>query len=404
MKNIIKVSTFVAIAALLSLKSAAQTISPIKDATGKYGFTIANVYFEVNPALGGRITSLKIDTTQILYLATLNQPNGSDNAGSTFWPSPQSVWNWPPPLALNYSAYKVLSSEGKLAIQSSIDATTKLYFGKIFTANTADTSITIQYIIKNTNTTAKTWAPWEITRVNNSGLSFFGIGSGSIYGNPSDDMSKRAKVINKVGWYVQDSTKTISGSKFFCDGAGWFAHKTNSGYLFIKKFADITKASAAPGEAEVECYTATGSYTELEDQGAYVSIAAGDSVIWQVKWFVRKLPANIKGYSGDKNLLNFVYKTMNPDTSFSIIKIAQDSPFEVFPNPVLDKLMITNQSGFIKNTVAEIYDLQGQLLLRENLANNQSNLDFTSFTSGAYLLQISGKDNQRLFTKMIVKK
>jgi hypothetical protein len=341
-----------------------------------------------------------MDAEQLLFLDNLGQANGNDNAGSTFWQSPQSVWNWPPSLALNYNAYKVLATDGKLMIQSDVDPTYKLYFVKIFTVNSTDTSISIQYVIKNTNATAKTWAPWEITRVKNSGLSFFAIGSGSITG----DMAKRAKVINKVGWYAQDSTKTISGSKFFCDGAGWFAHKTSSNYLLIKKFTDIASTKAAPGEAEVECYTSTGSYTELEDQGAYASIAAGDSVTWQVKWFVRKLPTYIKGYSGEQNLLNFVYKTMNPDTSFSVIKNAQDNPFEVFPNPATEKLTVINHGVSINNAFASIYDLQGQLLLKTNLINNQSGLDLTSLSSGSYLLQISGKDSQSLFSKLIVKK
>ncbi len=308
----------------------------------------------------------------------------------------------PPLLALNFNAYQVLSSDSNLSIRSSTDATTNLYFEKIFTVNSADTSISINYIMKNTNKLAESWAPWEITRVKASGLTFFAIGSGSVTGN----MASNTKVLNNSGWYNQDSTTVPTNGtyKFFCDGKGWIAHKTDSRYLFIKKFPDISKTSPAPGEAEVECYTASDNYyTEIENQGAYTSIPGGDSISWQVKWYIRKLPEDIIGVSGEQKLLDFVNKTINPNTTSIVKEQVIGDLFEVYPNPAIQKLTIINNVEPFKNAVVSIYDLQGQLIFKVNLMKSQSDIDLSKLNNGPYLLEISGDNNQKLFSRIIVK-
>ena len=63
--------------------------------------------------------------------------------------------------------------------------------------------------------------------------------------------------------------------KLFTDARGWLAH-AHSSTLFLRKFPDLTLDQAAPRQAEVEMYfDADRDYIELENQGAYVTLAAG---------------------------------------------------------------------------------------------------------------------------------
>ena len=74
-------------AAAISLN--AQDVVPTNDGD-KYSLTSGDLFFEVDAGFGGQVSSFKIGESEILYYG------GGDNQGSTFWTSPQSVWNWPP--------------------------------------------------------------------------------------------------------------------------------------------------------------------------------------------------------------------------------------------------------------------------------------------------------------------
>ncbi len=403
MKNF-KKYLLIALLAGISIINEAQTVKPVKNSNGSYGFTFANVYFEVSPKLGGRVSSLKVDTTQILYLATINDANGSDGAGSVFWPSPQSIWNWPPPVELNYNAFTAYPTDSNIMVSSSKNSTLSLSETKVYAVNTADTSIIITYYLRNWKSTAQQWAPWEVTRVNADGLTFFAVGSGNITGT----LASNAKIIGNYAWYCEDST-TVSASgvsKFNCDGKGWLAHITKSRYILIKKFPDIKPSQSPTGEAEVECYTSPGPVsiaTELEDQGAYTSIANGDSLKWQVKWYVRKLPDVIKGVSGEVKLLNYVYSIMTTDTTSTLVKSNDIVSFNMYPNPVFDKLTIKGQVSYINNATALLYNLQGELILKQSLAISPI-IDMKNISTGAYIIQIIDNKNERLLSNIIIKK
>ena len=88
------------------------------------------------------------------------------------------------------------------------------------------------------------------------------------------------------------------------------ARVDKSRVLFIKKFPDTPPAKKAPGtENECEIYI-TRALLEMEMQGAYDPIPANDSVAWEVKWFVRKLPDAI-AVSRNKALADFVAQVIS---------------------------------------------------------------------------------------------
>jgi len=96
--------------------------------------------------------------------------------------------------------------------------------------------------------------------------------------------------VDGVAWFAYDAAAITADQKLFADGReGWIAH-VDGDLLLVKSFADTLPAQAAPGEAEIEIYANAGhTYVEVENQGAYVSLAPGAATTWTVRWILRKL-------------------------------------------------------------------------------------------------------------------
>jgi len=364
-----------------------QPVIPQKGDGSKFFLDCANLYFEVDSAKGARITSFKLDDNEIMYVDFVNS---GDMAGSTFWPSPQSVWNWPPPVNLDNKPFSTAIKDNKIVFRGNTDTKTMLRFYKTTAANVSDTSIIIDYCIKNEKTTAQKWAPWEITRVINSGLTVFPKSTGSVTG----DMAGRTQTISGYVWYDQDATAGGAGSKFFCDGKGWLAHIIDGNMLFIKKFDDVSTGKAAPGEAEVEVYT-SGSlpYTELEDQGTYTTIASKDSITWRVKWFARVLPTSINVNVGSTSLTTYIEDVLKREAALTKVELTENFTVRIYPNPASGFLTVETGSTSGKKTILQIFDLQGKLVLAHSISQSGERINIENLPQGIYIYDLrTGKD------------
>ena len=367
----------------LSFAAKSQSIVPEKGSGSKFYFNCANMYFEVDSARGARITSFKLDDNELMYV-NFNNPNAKDMAGSTFWQSPQT-WPWPPAVNLDSKPYRTAIRDNKIVFIGNTDTKSMLRFYKTISANVIDTSIIIDYCIKNEETTAQKWAPWEITRVLNNGLTVFPKGSGNVTGN----MVGRTDDISGYVWYDQDYTKGEAGDKFFCDGKGWLAHVIDGDKLFIKKFEDVATGKAAPNEAEVEVYTAGDqSYTELENQGIYANIASKDSVIWRVKWFARQLPVSVDATVGSKSLINYIEAVLKREAPLTGISVANKVNARIYPNPAEKVLTIETGLAVGKNATINICDLQGRILFTRILTQSKTQISIEHLQQGFYIYDV----------------
>ena len=66
-----------------------------------------------------------------------------------------------------------------------------------------------------------------------------------------------------------------------------------------------------------------------------------------------------------------------------------DPAIKIYPDPTTDFLII-EQAGFKEETSIFIYNLQGQLLLRQAIHQPKAKIDVSSFTSGVYILKFKG--------------
>lgn len=373
--------------------SSGQTVTP-QEKDGKYDFRFANIYFEVDPSFGARISSFKIDSEEILFQST---SAGDYLWGSTLWQSPQSEWNWPPSVALDQSPYSGGITGNQIILRSSVDETySHLVFKKTFSADLSDTSITMVYTMINKGTTAHSYAAWEVSRVPAGGISFFPKGEGNIEGN----LAGQTELINNVVWYEQNNSDP-AGQKFMCDGAeGWSAHVNSDAKLFVKKFDDAPATSNAPGEKEIELYySGPTGYIELENQSAYTNIPVGDSVSWTMKWYLRDLPSGIQAQAGSSNLVSYVRSIVKNSTSSVIDNVLTDE-INLYPNPANDYVMIKNLPAGTANFM--ISDICGRIFRKIEVENNEQ-VPLTGLKTGLYFYRIEGS-NIRKSGKLVIRK
>ncbi|HET9953967.1 MAG TPA: hypothetical protein VFQ61_05670 [Polyangiaceae bacterium] len=271
--------------------------------SGKYVLEFGDVTFSVDPMIGARIASFALGGKSTIT-GQDTDTKGEGNWGSTYWPSPQSTWGWPPIPELDKNPYTPSVTGNTVTMVSAVAAgTNKLSLTKKFTPVLDAQAVDVEYVLKNEASQAVSWAPWEISRVPSGGLAFFPTGT-KVVPVTSTDPLPTAKIVNQAGvsWY---QSSAADKGKYNADGAeGWLAYASGD-LLYIKRFEDIPADKAAPGEADVEIY-AGGAYVELEPQGAYQSMPAQGTLSWKVRWYVRKLSDTSIVKLGNADLLALV--------------------------------------------------------------------------------------------------
>jgi hypothetical protein len=249
---------------------------------GRYTLAQGELRFEVDPRLGGRITSFRLGALDVLAGPDVS-PN---NWGSTFWTSPQSDWGWPPPAEFDEIDYVASVAEEVLVLEGPKNPALGLALSKRFSPHGNGKAIVIEYRIHNRSDVSRTVAPWEISRVREKGLTFFPMGASS-----SGTLAVEAQ--DGVIWYLHDpSVLGDPGKKHFADGTGGYIAHVAGELLFVKSFKDVGPDAQAPGEGEIEIY-ANDRYVEVEVQGPYTRIEPGSALSWTVIWQLCRLPASL---------------------------------------------------------------------------------------------------------------
>ena len=268
---------FVTLLAAMAMMVTATAANPVIRDLGENKFIIetGDLSMVVNGAGGGKILSFQYQGQEVLSQSTF-----PESFGSTFWTSPQKEWNWPPVPEFDKQPYTVEVKETSLVMTSNVSARLNYRIRKEFRADTESNSIDVTYTIINESGETRKVAPWEITRVPNDGIVFFDAPTNQI--TPSDLMPFQSAY--GISWYQIDVAN--QNRKVNADGKGWLAYLNNN-LLMVKKFQDLSPSQPAPEEAEIQVYVNRGkTYVELESQGAYTELKAGESLSWTVKWYL----------------------------------------------------------------------------------------------------------------------
>jgi hypothetical protein len=240
----------------------------------------------VDANMGGHIVEYNLQGQNCMI-------SGRPEVGSTFWPSPQSAWGWPPPRALDKDPYEIKDMAERIWIKSAVCQQTHLCVEKEFHLH--KDHLAVAYTLHNCGDKPVQYAPWEITRIG-GGITFYASQE------PILPLSTgRAEYENGVVWHSYQPETQTHHEKIFGNGsAGWVANIYNN-LLLIKKFIPVPREWVAPGEGEVEIYAhfdLQNRYIEMEQQGRYQPIPPTGSVRWQVLWYLvawdeTKFPPNL---------------------------------------------------------------------------------------------------------------
>ena len=273
--------TLIAAVTMGSIALSAQTVKTLEN--GKYSISVGDVTLTVDASRGGKVVSYMYQDKEIL--STTRMPN---SFGSTFWTSPQKEWNWPPVPEFDTKPFNAEVKDGVLVLTGEKSGRFGYRIRKEFSADKKDNAIVIKYTIINESGETRKVAPWEISRVPNGGVVFFEAKETV----PANNM-KGLPFTYEYGaaWYVMDEDR--ANRKINADGTGWLAFCDN-GLMFVKKFENLKPSQPAPAEAEIQIYVNTGkTFVEIEEQGAYTTLEAGDELDWTVRWYLvpQNLPA-----------------------------------------------------------------------------------------------------------------
>jgi len=267
------------------------SVTPRVDSAKNWTFTFGRYRFVVAGARGARVTEFSLDGMNLIDAA----------GGSTFWPSPQQAYTWPPPAEIDSAAYTAQSDATSLTLSSAIAKGLGLRVVKRFWANAASGVVSIEYQLINEGTVSASWAPWEVTRVRAGGYTFAPRGPGdraitqdSFQQPLSLSLLPPAPATEQIAWLNYPSL-TLTQDNYIneFDGAeGWLAHANRFGKsllpaLFVKSFVDAPDASLPTNQAEIQLWTsgtANPKLIEVEEQGALQVLAPGASLIWTVHW------------------------------------------------------------------------------------------------------------------------
>ena len=300
MKNSKLCITVVSSVCFLLSGAAAQTHEGSTTTMKNYTVISGNTSLTVQPDAGARIVSFKTGRYEFLTGKEIH----ADNYGSTFWPSPQTLWNWPPPRVLDSDPYTLENGNGLLRMVSGKDPQTGLQFTKEFTS-AQNGKIRITYSMSNAGNAAQKTAPWDISRLHKGGLLFFPLGEGSV--GVKHFAPVPADVLDGIVWFQDGKVRPKESELSIANvSEGWAAFAID-GKIFIKKFPGVKPAQQAPGEAVLSIYVSSDAdYIEFEIQGPYTALSPGKTFPWNIEWIAVDIPDTIRTVKGNKELVEFV--------------------------------------------------------------------------------------------------
>ena len=230
----------------------------------------------IDPALGGRITSLTFGGQEVLKT---ERDSADLQWGSTAWTSPQRDWDWPPIATFDREAYTLGEvEEHSVTMMSEVDPATGLQLTKYIRMGPED-DVGLTYFLTNKGDSTASVAAWEITRLPYAGRIEFAadsVRSETVTLKPERD---------STGFTISFDDRWEERAKVFADINGDFVTYTNGG-LQLRKYTSVKdRYRTAPGQAPLEVYwNPAAGFVEFELQGDYRKIGFGETATLRTRW------------------------------------------------------------------------------------------------------------------------
>jgi hypothetical protein len=233
---------------------------------GSYVFTGAGIELAVEPR-SGNASRLSLDGHGVLAAATPgpSEPFGAELEGST------------------------------LVLKNTSGTQFKRY-----RLDTARRAIEVTYTFVNATAEPLHLAASEVHRLASAGgLTFF---PGEARLMPGATL--KLNVWQPLVWFSHDQNREPKTVEALIPSAeGWLA-TVREGVLLVKTFGDVNKSTIVARSA-YDSETKQRPWVEVGAQTAF-ELLPGASATWNVRWFLRKLPASVVTKSGNPELVGFV--------------------------------------------------------------------------------------------------
>jgi hypothetical protein len=277
------------------------------------------------PAIGARVMQYDLGSipsimvNSSLFGQTPAPTNGGyyNFGGFKNWPSPQSIWNWPPPPTLDYGAYSVTDTmqtndSVSVSVSSPLEKwrAPNIRFKRKATVYPGTSRVKMEQTIINEGTVSASWGLWDITQsiVNHSSQTDYQNYWAYFPLNPNSVLSDSGVTPerNSTAWkgevapgvygvqFVPDNTK------IFADPSkGWIAYASLSDTVVFAKTFPIFEGEQYPdGGARVTVYVSGNTpplYMEVEVKGPVAQLAAGGGeYTFTEDWWAAKVRAPIQ--------------------------------------------------------------------------------------------------------------
>mmetsp|Transcript_24878 Transcript_24878/g.78400 ORF Transcript_24878/g.78400 Transcript_24878/m.78400 type:complete len:391 (-) Transcript_24878:214-1386(-) len=275
--------------------------------------------------MGALVTSFTLNGEDLI----LNEPSKeSGMQGSTFWPSPQSTWSWPPPptisggwefdggsgrAAQGGGSYDAQANDAKkeVTFTSQPDEKLGIVVKKSFSVDEDRKAMVMRYTMELTNGSKPIkLAPWEKTNLPKGSFIFWKHGKSEQI-ERSDNMAfkpTKKTTTPKGDVFAYDHAKEgahVNGTKIAANTTSNWVGSVVGKSLFVKVFQAVPAGATAPGEGDLAVFSRPG-FTSIENQGAYGEITAEKPSVYVVCWYARPLPDGAAAKADDKKLMDAV--------------------------------------------------------------------------------------------------
>lgn len=81
------------------------------------------------------------------------------------------------------------------------------------------------------------------------------------------------------------------------------------------------------------------------------------------------------------------------DVNLGISENSTNSSFDLFPNPAKEKITLTlKQGNWVKNAKVSLFNLQGQLMMQEQITDEKTEIDISRLAKGNYYIELINSD------------
>ena len=248
----------------------------------RHRLELAPYAVELDAADGGRIVEFSRDGWNAIATAS-DSPLAY---GTSFWPSPQSDWDWPPPPEIDRLPWQAKpGSSGDFARRAQ---RTRRSASRRRCASPSCPPARASASTTRSKIAARPRAGSLPGKTRGSARA---ASPSTRRGAPRFHRSTlEPSLVDGVAWLLHDPKTMTENRKSFADGAEGFLAHVENGHLFVAAWNDVPREQQAPGEAEVELYVdKTGRFVEIEAQGPFEELAPGASLVWTVFFSLERL-------------------------------------------------------------------------------------------------------------------